>query len=71
MTQRRNNSTDGSEFTIDGKRGSGEIGSAPSGPIIVRSDSLEIRAFLKDLSHWTFSDIKNFERCNSNSQTLP
>ena len=41
---------------------SGEIARGPSGPIIVRSDSQQIKAFLRNSPHWIFSDIKNFER---------
>ena len=47
---------------IEDKMLSGEIGTGSSGPIIVRSDSPEIKAFLRKSPHWIFSDAKEFER---------
>lgn len=47
---------------IEDKMLSGEIGTGSSGPIIVQSDSPEIRALIRKTPHWIFSDSKQFER---------
>ena len=47
---------------IEDKMLSGEIGTGSSGPIIVRSHSAEIKAFLRKSPHWIFSDSKEFKR---------
>jgi len=47
---------------IEDKMLSGEIGTGSSGPIIVRYDSPEIKAFIRKSPHWIFSDSKEFER---------
>jgi hypothetical protein len=47
---------------IETKMLSGEIAGGSSGPIIVRSDSQQIKGFLRNSPHWIFSKIKNFER---------
>ncbi len=47
---------------IETKMLSGEIAGGSSGPIIVRSDTQQIKAFLRNSPHWIFSKIKNFER---------
>jgi hypothetical protein len=47
---------------IEDKMLSGEIGTGSSGPIIIRSHSPEIIAFIRESPHWIFSDSKVFER---------
>ncbi len=47
---------------IEDRMLSGEIGTGSSGQIIVRSDSPEIKAFLRKSPHWIFSDSKEFKR---------
>ena len=47
---------------IDDKMLSGEIGTSSSGLIIIRSDSPEIKEFLRKSPHWIFSDSKEFKR---------
>jgi hypothetical protein len=47
---------------IEDKMLFGEIGTASLGPIVVRSDSPEIKAFIRKSPHWIFSDSKEFER---------
>jgi hypothetical protein len=47
---------------IEDKMLSGEIGTGSSGPIIVGSDSPEIKAFTTKSPHWIFSEPKEFDR---------
>jgi hypothetical protein len=47
---------------IEDRMLSGKIGTGSPEPVIVQSDSPEIKAFIRKSPHWIFSDSKEFKR---------